>query len=302
MLRYYERMAPYILPHLKDRPVVLKRFPRGINGQSFFQKNVEGDVPGFVKRVVIPAETVAKDVRYIVCNNLETLLYIANLGAIELHPWSSRITRLHCPDFLIVDLDPGSRTTYEAVVNSARKTREFLDELGLPSYPKTSGKRGIHVYVPLGARFSYDLVRDVAGRVAKVLMARYPRLLTAERGEEHRVGKIFVDYLRNSIGQTAIAPYSLRASECATVSTPLEWKEVKRGLRPEAFTIKTISSRVARKGDLFEHVLGRHASLELAAEKLRGVLRDHRIADVRDPADGSKRNAARPRRRSRTAK
>lgn len=297
MLRYYERVAPYILPHLKDRPLVLKRFPRGIEGQSFFQKNVEGDVPGFIKRIVVPAETIAKNVRYIVCNNVETLLYIANLGTIELHPWSSRITRLPYPDFMIVDLDPGRRTTYETVVNVAQKTGELLDELGLPSYPKTSGKRGVHVYVPLGARYPYDVVREFAHQIAKVLMARNPKLVTAQRGDEHRVGKIFVDYLRNSIGQTAVAPYSLRASEYATVSTPLEWKELKRGLRPEAFTIKTILRRVANKGDLFAGVLRQQANLQRAAEKLQGVLRDNQMEDRRDPAAGSKRNGTRARRR-----
>lgn len=274
MLRYYESMAPFILPHLKDRAVVLKRFPRGIKNQSFFQKNVEGSVPEFVKRAVIPARTVARDLHYVVCNNVDTLLYLANLGTIELHPWSSRVTRRQYPDFMIFDFDPGRRTTFDTVVDVARATKALLDELGLPSYPKTSGQRGIHVYVPLGAKYSYDFVRKAARGVAGLLMARNPRRVTAERGEEHRIGKVFIDYLRNSIGQTAVAPYSLRASECATVSTPLEWKEVRKGLRPEAFTIKTTASRVARKGDLFEAVLGRHANLQRAVERLHGVLGD----------------------------
>jgi bifunctional non-homologous end joining protein LigD len=281
MLEYYDRVAPYILPHLKDRPVVLKRFPRGIKDQSFFQKNVKGTVPRFVKRVVIRAQTVAKDVHYIVCNNVETLLYLANLGTIELHPWGSRLTTLYYPDYMIFDLDPGSRTTNEMVVNVAQKTRRLLDELGLPSYPKTSGKRGIHVYVPLQVKFSYDFVRNFARRFAKVLMVRYPKLVTAERGEKHRVGKIYVDYLRNAVGQTAVASYSLRDSEDATVSTPLEWKEVREDLRPESFTIMTIASRVAKKGDLFEGVLKQHASLKGPADKLQTVLQFHGMGDVR---------------------
>ena len=274
MLEYYESMASYILPHLKDRAVVLKRFPRGIKNRSFFQKNVEGTVPKFVTRAVIPARTVARQVHYVVCNNVETLLYLANLGTIELHPWSSRVTSREHPDFMIFDLDPGRGTTYDTIVDVAQKTRKLLDELGLHNFPKTSGQRGIHVYVPLGAKYSYDFVRKVARRAAEVLMARYPGLVTAERGEVHRKGKVFVDYLRNALGQTAVAAYSLRASEYATVSTPLEWREVRKGLRPEAFTIKTIASRVAKKGDLFEGVLGRHADLPGAAEKLQAVAGD----------------------------
>jgi bifunctional non-homologous end joining protein LigD len=278
VLEYYARMAPYILPHLKDRPVVLKRFPRGIRDRSFFQKNVGGDVPRFVQRVVIDAKTVARSLHYIVCNNIETLLYLANLGTIELHPWSSRLAKLSYPDFMIVDLDPGSRTSFETVVNVAQKTRRLLDKLGLPSHPKTSGKRGIHVYVPLGAKYSYDFARGVARRVAKVLMARHPELVTAERGEERRVGKVYVDYLRNAIGQTAVAPYSLRGSEDATVSTPLEWKEVRKGLLPEEFTIKTISRRVAKKGDLFEGVLRRHANLRDAADGLQALYPESNVS------------------------
>jgi bifunctional non-homologous end joining protein LigD len=269
LLEYYEGVAPYILPHLKDRPVVLKRFPRGIRKPSFFQKNVQGRVPRFVKRALIPAKSVARDVRYVVCNNLETLLYLGNIGTIELHPWSSRITRREFPDFMVFDLDPGSRTTFDTVVDAAHRTRVLLDELGLPSYPKTSGKRGIHIYVPLGARYSYEHVRKFARGVAEQLMLQHPKLLTAKRGEERRVGKVFVDYLRNSVGQTTVAPYSPRASESATVSTPLDWKEVKEGLSPEAFTIRTIASRLAGMGDVFAGVIGPPAKLQRLPARFR---------------------------------
>ncbi|TSC85890.1 MAG: DNA ligase (ATP) [Parcubacteria group bacterium Gr01-1014_8] len=271
MLKYYERISPYLLPYLKDRPVVLKRFPHGISGQSFFQKNVEGDVPKFVKRVTIPAETIEKDVHYIVCNNVETLSYLANLGTIELHPWNSRVKKLHHPDFMIFDLDPGEGTTYNDVVAAALQTRELLDELGVSSYPKTSGKKGIHLYVPLGAKYSYDEVRDFAHRVSGTLATRYPKLLTAKRGEEHRHKKIFVDYLRNSVGQTAVAPYSLRASPEATVSTPLNWSEVKKGLNPKLFTIESVLKRLKVKGDLWEPVLSTGVEMKAAAKQLRAL-------------------------------
>jgi bifunctional non-homologous end joining protein LigD len=302
MLEYYERMAPYILPHLKDRPLVLKRFPRGIEGQSFFQKNVAGTVPGFVKRVVIRARTVDKDVRYVVCNNVETLLYLANLGTIELHPWASRLSKLTSPDFMILDLDPGRRTTYDMVVAVAQATRKLLGELGLPSCPKTSGKGGIHVYVPLGAKVPYDIVRDVARRIGVVLAARIPGMVTVQRGAEHRVGRIFVDYLRNSIGQTAVSPYSLRASERATVSAPLQWQEVKRGLRPEQFTIKTMIGRVSGKGDLFAAVRAQKANLQSAAERLERMEQELRHEDLSGSTNGSATTAVTARRRKIVAK
>lgn len=268
MLEYYEKIASYILPYVKGRPMVMKRFPEGIDGFSFFQKNVEGELPAAVKTVSIPAETIKKDVHYIVCDNVKTLLFIANIGTIELHPWNSRITKLHHPDFCIFDLDPGRGTTFDTVVDAAQKTKGLLDELGVPSFPKTSGKRGIHIYVPLKAKHEYDVVRDFAHRVSLALSGRYPKLLTAERGEEHRVRKIFVDYLRNSVGQTAVAPYSLRATPEATVSTPLEWKEVRRGLDPRRFTLKTIFRRLDTKGDLWKPVLGAGADLDGAAARL----------------------------------
>lgn len=271
MLEYYEKIAPYILPHLKDRPVVLKRFPHGISGQSFFQKNVEGAVPKFVKRVTIPAETVEKDVHYIVCDNVDTLMYLANLGSIELHPWNSRVKHLHHPDFLIFDLDPGESTTYDMVIDVALKMREFLRGLGMESYPKTSGKKGIHLYIPLGARYTYDPVRNFAHGVSERMAKRHPGLVTATRGEEHRHGKVFIDYLRNSVGQTAIAPYCLRAIDGANVSTPLEWKEVKKGLRPEQFTMQTVLKRLKAKGELFKSVLGKGADFPRAAVKLDAI-------------------------------
>src|SRR3989344_2046111 len=225
MLAYYGKIAPYILPYLKNRPMMMKRFPEGIDGFNFFQKNVEGDVPTYVKRATIPAETIEKDVHYIVCNDVKTLRYMANLGTIELHPRNSRLTKLHHPDFCIFDLDPGKGTTYDTVVEAAQSIHALLGELGLSSYPKTSGKNGIHVYVPLRAKYEYALVRDFAHKLSLAMASRHPKLTTAERGEEHRHRKIFVDYLRNSVGQTAVAPYSLRATPDATVSTPLEWRE-----------------------------------------------------------------------------
>jgi bifunctional non-homologous end joining protein LigD len=261
MLGYYEKAAKYILPYLKDRPVVLKRYPHGIDGESFFQKNVEGEVPSFVKRVSIPAETIKKDVHYVVCNTVETLLYLANLGTIELHPWNSRLRKLHYPDFMIFDLDPGAGTTYDTVVDAALKIKELLDEDRIECLVKTSGKRGLHVYAPLAAKYEYDQARAYTRSISEKMASLYPKLATSKRGEEHRHGKIFIDYLRNSVGQTAVAPYSLRAVPEATVSTPLEWSELKKGLTAEKFTIKTIFKRLEAKGDLWFPLMGKGSKL-----------------------------------------
>ncbi|HUO50803.1 MAG TPA: non-homologous end-joining DNA ligase [Candidatus Paceibacterota bacterium] len=272
LIDYYERIAPTILPYLKDRPVVLKRFPNGIKQQSFFQKNLSGTPPFFVKTATLRAKN-GRDIRYVLCNNRQTLAYVANLAAIELHPWSSLAKRPNYPDAMIFDLDPGPQTTFDDVIEAACAVRALLDELRLPSCVKTSGKRGMHVSVPLTAKSEYDDVRRYALALSHILAARHPQLLTATRGEEHRLGKIFIDYLRNAEGQTAVAPYSLRATSGATVSTPLEWSEVKKGLDPAKFTIKTIWKRLEKKGDLWHPMFEKKVDLKESIRRLQKELR-----------------------------
>ena len=269
LIDYYHKIALFMLPYLKDRPMVMNRFPEGVEHGSFFQKNIiDTHVPKFLKLVTIPARTIKKDVHYIVCNNKESLFYMANFGAIELHPWASRLQWLEKPDFMIFDLDPGEKTSFVDVIEAARAVKEVLEELDIESHPKTSGKHGLHIYVPLCAKYSYEAVRSLAHQVAREVVRRHPKLSSLEKHPKDRQDKIFIDYLRNAFGQTAIAPYGVRATPTATVSTPLEWSEVEAGLHPTQFTIQTIFRRLEQKGDLWRSVLGRGADLNKAMKSL----------------------------------
>ncbi|HVY72653.1 MAG TPA: non-homologous end-joining DNA ligase [Candidatus Paceibacterota bacterium] len=247
---YYTRNSRVVLPYLTDRPLSLKRYPEGIDGMSFFQKNfVDEGAPAFLTTKTIRAKTVRKNVHYLLCNNTQTLRYLANNGALELHPWNSRTSALDKPDFMVFDLDPGEKTQFVDVINAARAVKKVLDEKKLTSFIKTSGKRGLHIYVPIGARYSYDKVRAYARALAQNVVEQNPALTSLAVHPKDRRDKIYIDYLRNSTGQTVIAPYCTRATPNATISTPLEWSEVKKGLNPNKFTIKTIEKRLKKKGD-----------------------------------------------------
>src|SRR3989344_9073956 len=224
VIEYYEKMAPIILRYLNDRPMVMNRHPDGITKPDFFQKDSsELKLPNFVYTIKIHSESDGKKVRYIVCNNKETLLYLANLGCIEMNPFASRRKKPHHPDFLIMDLDP-SGNSYDEIVEVALELRKILRAIGITkSLPKTSGKKGMHVYVPLAAKYTYDAARNFEKLLAHVLANRLPKLVSTEHFPAKRRGKIHPDYMRNAFGQTAAAPYSLRPSKGATVSTPLEW-------------------------------------------------------------------------------
>lgn len=255
LIAYYADMAPTILPYLKDRPMVLNRHPNGITKPGFFQKDVgPTHLPGFVRTTLVHSESTDEDIHYIVCDNKDTLLYIANLGTIELNPWNSRIPKLDYPDYFVIDLDPGNNT-FEQVIEVAKVVHEVLEQACETSYVKTSGKTGIHIFVPLKGKYHYDQVRQFAELVARLVHARVPDITSLERSPAKRKDKIYLDYLQNRVGQTLAAPYSVRSVEGACVSTPLEWKEVRKGLRPEKFTIKTIQKRLKEKGDLWAGML-----------------------------------------------
>jgi len=262
LIAYYATVSKYVLPYLKDRPLVLKRYPEGAAGFSFYQKDFKDKPPSFVKLASIKAKTLPKKIHFVVGNNKETLAYLANMGALELHPWESRIKNIQKPDYMIFDLDPGEKVKFNDVIKAALVLKKVLDARDIKSYPKTSGKRGLHVYVPLRAQYSYDKVHEYAHEIAKIVVEQNPTLTTLEVHPKKRKNKIFVDYLRNSFGQTAVAPYSTRATPEATVSTPLEWKEVKPGLDPKKLTVHTLPQRLKQKGDLWEPVLGKGATLK----------------------------------------
>lgn len=263
LIRYYYEVSKYILPYLKDRPLIMKRYPNGIGG-SFFHQHDVNEAPDYVRTAEIDVEE-GHQVDYIIGDNLQTLLYMANLGAIERHPWNSRVADLSHPDWFVFDLDP-SNVEFEEVCDVALNTREILEGLGLQSYVKTSGSRGIHVYVPLKPVHTYEEVAGFAERVAELVVEASPDIATVERSLKKRKRRaIYVDHMQNARGKSVVAPYSVRPKPGATVSAPLEWKEVERKkITIQDFTIKNMLRRIESRGELFKPVLKTKPTLEKA--------------------------------------
>ncbi len=269
VIDYYNTMYPHIIKYMKDRPESLLRMPNGLADKGFFHKDAGLNAPDWVKHIALYSESANKDVNYIICNDKPTLLYLANLGCIEMNPWNSRLKHLDNPDYLVMDIDPSERNTFEKVTETANVIKEILDKAGAVSFPKTSGATGIHVYVPLGAKYNYDQAKEFAHVVAAMTQQQLPEFTSLERSLSKR-GKdnIYIDYLQNRKGQTLSCAYSLRPKPGATVSTPLEWKEVKKGLHPSDFTIKNIMKRIEKKGDLFGGVLLKGIDMMKCLKKL----------------------------------
>ncbi|HEY0976290.1 MAG TPA: DNA ligase D [Flavobacteriales bacterium] len=257
VLAYYERMHPVLLPHLKDRPQSLFRTPNGIDGLGFFQKDAGGSAPPWVPSVKVKSESRGgAPIDYILCNDLGTLLYLVNLGCIEMNPWSSRKQHLLKPDHLVMDLDPSDGNTFDHVIEAALAVKTVLDRIGVEGYCKTSGSSGLHIMIPTGGRYTYTQLAPVAKGIMQVVQELLPGTTTLERSLAKRAkGKIYLDHLQNRKGQTIASVYSLRPKPGAPVSTPLSWKEVKPGLDRLAFNIDTVPRRVERLGDLFAPVL-----------------------------------------------
>jgi bifunctional non-homologous end joining protein LigD len=263
LIDYYRRVADWILPHLKGRPQSLNRHPDGIEGESFFQKNIVQSPPPWVKTVRIHSESGDKSVRYLVCQNRDTLLYVANLGCIELNVWSSSIPHLSSPDYIALDFDP-LETAFPSVVEAVLAAKKLLDELALPAFCKTSGATGMHVYVPLAPRFSYEQARELAQLLCLVINRRHPDLTSLERTPAKRRGRVYLDYLQNRREATVAAPYAVRPREGAPVSMPLEWREVTAELDPAEFNIRTVPERLARKGDAWQDLYKKRVDLKAA--------------------------------------
>jgi bifunctional non-homologous end joining protein LigD len=274
VIRYYDRVADVILPYLRNRPMVLNRHPNGIRGASFFQKNVDPKhLPPFVKTIAVRARSTGRNVHYVICNNKRTLLYLANLGCIEMHPWNSRVATIKQPDFLSLDLDPGGNP-FSDIVSVARTVRKVVEEAGGHCLVKTSGKTGIHVIVPLRARHDFAEVRGVAKVIARLVNRQLPKLTTRRPNAGRHSRKIYIDYVRNSFSQTLAAPYSLRAFPAATVSTPLEWRELSKGMRPSRYTLRTIFRRLNREGDIWRSSFRSSVNLERLAKRLERMTKD----------------------------
>lgn len=271
LIRYYEKMAPFILPYLKNRPLSLKRNPNGIKDEGFYHKDAGDIAPGWIKTANIHSESSHKIVHYLVCNNVKSLLFIANLGCIEMNPWNSVVSQPNKPDYLVMDIDPSEKNTFDQVIDVALVIKDILDKATLTGYCKTSGASGLHVYIPCKKKYIYDEVRDFAKIIATLVNEQLPDSTTLERSlKKRKKNEIYVDYLQNSRGQTLASAYSVRPRPGATVSAPLEWKEVKHGLLPSNFTINNIFKRVSKKGDLFKWVLGKGINIPVALKKLGG--------------------------------
>ncbi len=273
VIDYYNTIHPYIQPYLRNRPESLRRTPNGIKDEGFFQKDAENIAPEWAELVILYSESARKDIHYLLCNNKATLLFLANLGCIELNPWNSRIDSLEQPDYLVMDIDPSDKNSFDQVVEICLVLRDILESIHLQGCCKTSGASGMHIYLPLGRKYDYEQCRELARLLAQVVVNKAPSLATIERSLSKRApDKIYIDHLQNKKGQTLATAYSLRPRKGATVSAPLEWKEVKKGLSPQQFNIKNMGKRLQQKGDLFSPVLGKGIHLPKAIEALQQML------------------------------
>ncbi|MFA7686513.1 MAG: DNA ligase D [Moheibacter sp.] len=266
---YYQSVAQYILPHLKNRPLSLNRFPNGIESDGFYHKDAGENTPKWVKTTEVYSESTDKIIDYIICNNQATLAYLNNLGCIDLNPWNSRMPKLDLPDYLVLDLDPSKKNTFDDVIETALQIKEILDKSGTDAYCKTSGSSGIHIYIPMGRKYNYEQVKNFAHILMKKTQEKLPKLTTLERNLKKRGNhKIYLDYLQNRTGQTLASVYSIRPREGAPVSMPLEWKELKKGLKPTDFNIYNALQRIESKGDLFLPVLGKGINMMKSIKNL----------------------------------
>jgi bifunctional non-homologous end joining protein LigD len=267
MLNYYYQASSFILPYLKNRPQSLNRFPNGINGESFYQKDVTGKVPDWIEKHPYVSEGQQKN--FMLCNNEATLLYMASLGCIEFNPWSSTISKPDHPDWCIIDLDP-DKNSFDQVIETANVTRQLLQDAGIDCYCKTSGSTGLHIYIPLGKKYTYEHSKEFGRVIAHLVNQQLPRFTSIERLISNRNRKLYIDFLQNRPSATLAAAYSLRPKPGASVSMPLHWEEVKQGLKMSDFNIHNAIARLKEQGDIFKPVLGKGINMSQALKKLVG--------------------------------
>lgn len=269
MFNYYYQVADYILPYLKDRPMSLNRFPGGIHGKGFYQKDVKGKAPEWAK--TFPYSTgEGEEKEYLVGADEATLLWMASLGCIEMNPWFSRVNAPDHPDYCVIDLDPDQHS-FDQVVEAALQVKNILDQIEVPGYCKTSGSTGMHIYIPLAAAYTYEQSQMFAKIIVSLVHRQIPEFTTLERMIKERGGKMYLDFLQNRPGATIAGPYSLRPKPGATVSMPLHWDEVKPGLAMKDFNIFNAVERLKSEGDLFSGVLGEGIDLAKAIDKAKDI-------------------------------
>jgi bifunctional non-homologous end joining protein LigD len=278
LLAYYETVASLILTYLEDRPLVLTRYPDGITGKSFFQKDAPDFIPDWVPTERIYSRDAEREIDYFIVNDLETLRYVVNLGTIPLHLWSSRLGSLDRPDWLVLDLDP-KEAPFSHVVRVAQSLHRILEELELPGFLKTSGATGLHILVPLGARYGYTEARTLARLLALLVVEAEPEIATVARPIRARGGKVYVDFGQNGHGRTIVGPFSVRALPGAPVSCPLQWRELNPRLAPDLFTIRTVPRRFERLSDPLLPVLSGSIDMSAAMTRLEKILEGKATAD-----------------------
>jgi bifunctional non-homologous end joining protein LigD len=269
LVEYYQSVSKYILPYLKDRPQSLNRFPNGIKGLSFYQKDAGNDAPTWIEKVEIHSDSNDKEINYLICNSKESLAYLNNLGCIDLNPWNSTTENLDNPTWMAIDLDPSDKNTFDEVIETALVVKEILDLAKIKGFCKTSGSTGIHIFVPMQNQYSFEQVKNFAHLLMQKVEKKLPKLTTLERALKIRSDKkIYLDYLQNRSGQTLASVYSIRPKEFAPVSMPLKWEELKPGLKPTDFNIENALERIKKNGDLFKPVLGKGTDMLKALENL----------------------------------
>lgn len=269
LVNYYQMIAPIMLPYCDDRPISMQRFPHGIEEEGFFQKNAGDYFPEWVTRIAIPKQT-DELVNYVVIDKPATLIYLANQNCITPHIWLSRTDNLEKPDRMIFDLDPSDTHSFKKIQDVAKKLKKILDACELPTFCMLTGSRGAHIIVPLKRIHTFDEVRAFAHDVATLLAQTFPKLITIDLHKDKRGKRVFVDWLRNGFGSTAVAPYAVRADEGAPVAAPVTWQELlSPGMSSQKYTIKNIEQRIKKVGDLWIGMQKHTVSLKNAQEKLK---------------------------------
>jgi len=272
LIEYYRAVSKWILPYLRNRPLVLTRFPDGIDGKSFYQKDAPEFAPEWIRTVPIWSNDTQRDIKYFVCDDEDSLVYIANLGAIPLHIWASRVGSLEQPDWCVIDLDP-KEAPFSDVIRTAEVLHRICESAGLPNYVKTTGKTGLHIMVPLGRQITYAQSRTLGELLARLVIRELGAIVTITRHVTKRGDKVYIDYLQNRHGQLIVAPFIVRPLPGATVSMPLTWDEVNSSLDPRAFTIRTALERMdARGADPMLPVLNESPDLAKVLEKLASLM------------------------------
>ena len=271
LVRYYEGIADWMLPYLRNRPLVLTRFPDGIHGKSFYQRDAPDFVPEWVKRTSLWTQTEERDINYFMVDDASALKYLANMGAIPVHVWHSRIDSLERPDWCVLDLDP-KEAPFADVIQVAREIRDLLEEIDLPGYLKTSGASGLHILLPMARHLTHDQSRSFAELLARIVVARRPDICTVVRAVRKRSSKVYIDYMQNRHGQLIVAPFSARAEAAASVSMPIKWSELNGRLKNSNYHIENALRRLKRVGDPMRDLLAGEPDLERALSRLAGLV------------------------------